>query len=191
MEKKRHLMMTLCTLLMLPMVLAGCSSDNDDDLFTVCPSASVLRAIIVEEGTQLYDITEEDVVLTIEDIVACNPKTGLFKLKGVGRIVEKSYPLPTQYYIRFFAANHMLFEARLNNLLSSYMPSGLIFYSYSDPSHPTDDISWFKLTSVVIKDGDTTIGAPTKAEQKGIEELYSILGAHHLLDENLTPSILE
>ena len=49
----------------------------------------------------------------------------------------------------------------------------------------------FKEGRVVIKDGDTTIGAPTKAEQKGIEELYSILGAHHLLDENLTPSILE
>lgn len=190
MEKKRHLILALCALLMLPMALTGCSHD-DDDLYVVCPGTPALRAIVVEEGAQLYDITEEDVVLTIENIVACNPKTGLFKLKGVSRIVEKSYPLPTQYCIRFFAANHMLFEARLNNTLSSYMPSGLIFYSYSDPSHPTDDISWFKLTSVVIKDGDTTIGAPTKDEQKGIADLYSLLGALQLLDENLTVSMVE
>jgi len=191
MEKKRHLMMMLCALLMLPMVLAGCSSDNDDDLFTVCPSASVLRAIIVEEGTQLYDITEEDVVLTIEDIVACNPKKGLFKLKNAARIAKKSYPLPTQYCICFFADNRLLFEAKLNCIISSYLATGLTFYSYSDPSYPSDDISWFKLMSVVIKDGDSSTGAPTEAEQKGIEELYSILGAHHLLDENLTPSMLE
>lgn len=189
MEKKRHLILALCALLMLPMALTGCS--HDDDLYVVCPGTPALRAIVVEEGAQLYDITEEDVVLTIENIVACNPKTGLFKLKGVGRIVEKSYPLPTQYCIRFFAANHMLFEAKLNCTLSSYMSAGLVFYSYSDPSYPSDDTNWFKLMSVVIKDGDTSTGTPTEAEQKGIEELYSILGAHRLLDENLTVSMLE
>lgn len=190
MEKKRHLILALCALLMLPMALTGCSHD-DDDLYVVCPGTPALQAIVVEEGAQLYDITEEDVVLTIENIVACNPKTGLFKLKGVGRIVEKSYPLPTQYCICFFADNRLLFEAKLNCIISSYLATGLTFYSYSDPSYPSDDISWFKLMSVVIKDGDSSTGAPTEAEQKGIEELYSILGAHHLLDENLTVSMLE
>ena len=190
MEKKRHLILALCALLMLPMALTGCSHD-DDDLYVVCPGTPALQAIVVEEGAQLYDITEEDVVLTIENIVACNPKTGLFKLKGVGRIVEKSYPLPTQYCICFFADNRLLFEAKLNCIISSYLATGLTFYSYSDPSYPSDDISWFKLMSVVIKDGDSSTGAPTEAEQKGIEELYSLLGALQLLDENLTVSMLE
>ena len=77
-----------------------------------------LYAIIKPEGEQLIDINPSDYVLTLDNILAVNPATGEFMLKGTERIDSKAFPIPEQYVILFYSNGSFLFDAKLNSTIS-------------------------------------------------------------------------
>lgn len=152
--------------IMLPM---SCNNDSS----TLDNSPESLYAVIKPEEGTLIDIIPSDYVLTLNDIIAVNPETGEFKMKNTERIDAKSYPIPVQYVIMFYSNGEYLFSARLNSVLSSYMPSGLQFcHSITDKN----GLARYDLGAVRIKSLDGTVeGELTDEQERGMKRLYQIL----------------
>lgn len=66
-------------------MMTSCTSD-DDAVDYLSGSDEELYAIIVDPNNQLIDITPQDYLLTLDDIVVCNPEKGEMKIKGGERI---------------------------------------------------------------------------------------------------------
>ena len=151
-------------------LLMACGSSED---FADESSSSDLYAIVIPEGTQLTDITPGDYVLTLDNIIAVNPETGEFKVKNTERIDSKAFPIPPQHLILFFSKGSLLFEAKLNSAISSYLPSGLTF------CHLLTDkkgLARYDLgaTHIVNQDGKVE-GMPDQQQQQGMQRMYQIL----------------
>ena len=161
-------------------LFTSCSSDEDGNVSgsdvnngLLSNSATELYAIVKAEGAEVKNITPSDYVLTLDNIIAVNPETGEFKMKYTERIDTKAFPIPTQYLIVFYSNGSFLFEAKLNSVISSYLPSGLTFCHFmSDKS----GLARYDLgpTQIVNQDG-TVEGKPSQQQQQGIKQMYEIL----------------
>jgi len=160
----------------LMMAMVSCSTSDDDSangVRTLINSKEALYAIIVPEGAQLTDITSDDYVLTLDNIIAANPETGEFKMQGTEQIDSKAFPIPSQHVIQFYSEGRFLFEAKLNSALSSYLPLGLTFCHFLTDKN---GLARYDLgrTTVVSPDGRVE-GNPTEQQQEGMQYMYEIL----------------
>ena len=160
-------MSILAMLAVLTLGLCGCNSDDE----TSPVNSTSLYAVIVQEGAQLIDITPSDYVLTLDNIIAVNPETGEFKLKNTEQIDSKAN---LQNVIQFYSEDNLLFEAQLNNAISSRLGVGLLFMRYySDKSGFTRyDL---ETTRIVNTDGQVIEGNPTAQQDQGMKRMYQIL----------------
>ena len=160
-------------LVFLGATLTSCSSDDENtDTFV---TNEQFYAVITEPDVTPENITPDDYVLTLNDIVAYNSKTGAMKIKGGEKIEEKSYPFPIQYRIHFYLGDDLLFSARLNNLLSSLMGgSGLVLYYEINGE---SDYSYLKLTQNMVLDekGNIIEGELTDQEKQGLNVFENVL----------------
>lgn len=167
-------------------MMTSCTSD-DDAIESMDGSDEELYAIIVEPNKQLIDITPQDYVLTLNDIVAYNPETGEMKVKGGERISEKAFPVPTQWSILFYSKGKLLFTAKLNSVISSTIGgSGLIFEHWWGPDK--DGYSRFKLEQIRIVDekGRVLDGDLSYSEKVGLALFESILKSYGRINNNIT-----
>lgn len=188
------ILMTLVIILTAALVgsaLTSCSSHDEDEIpglhGVYIEDKDALYAIVKDPNAQLYDIMPSDWVLTLDDILAYNPETGLMKVRGGERIEEKSYPYPIQYRIEFYCHGELLFGAWLNNLLSSLIGgTGLMLY-YEISELDDKDIRYFKLTQtqVIDENGQILEGALTEEEASGLSRFEGILKATGKWDRNL------
>lgn len=153
--------------LALASIFTSCS-DSD-----IVDSPEALYAIVKPEEAQLIDIIPSDYVITLNDIIAVNPKTGEFKMKNTDRIDSKSFPIPVQYEIVFYSNGERLFSARLNSLLSSYMPHGLTFCHFMTDKNGLARYD-FAMTSIMTEDGKIE-NNPTEEQERGLQRMYDIL----------------
>ena len=166
MTRLKIIMMTTLTACLL--MTCGSSEDIADNY-----SSSDLYAIIKPEDTQQIDIAPGDYVLTLDNIISVNPETGEFKVKNTERIDSKAFPIPTQYLILFYSKGCLLFEAKLNSVISSYLPSGLTFCHFISDKK---GLARYDLgaTHIVNQDGKVE-GMPDEQQQQGIQRMYQIL----------------
>ena len=126
-----------------------------------------------------------DYVITLNDIIAVNPKTGEFKMKNTDRIDSKSFPIPVQYEIVFYSNGERLFSARLNSSLSSYMPHGLTFCHFMTDKNGLARYDFamtsiglarydFAMTSIMTENGEIE-NNPTEEQERGLQRMYDIL----------------
>ena len=157
------------------LLLAGCllmacgsSEDFADDY-----SSNDLYAIVMLEGAQPTGISPGDYVLTLDNIIAVNPETGEFKVKNTERIDSKAFPIPTQHLILFYSKGNLLFEAKLNSVISSYLPTGLTFCHFLTDKK---GLARYDLgaTHIVNQDGKVE-GMPDEQQQQGMQRMYQIL----------------
>ena len=153
--------------LALASIFTSCSDSDTVD------SPEALYAIVKPEEAQLIDIIPSDYVITLNDIIAVNPKTGEFKMKNTDRIDSKSFPIPVQYEIVFYSNGERLFFARLNSSLSSYMPHGLTFCHFMTDKNGLARYD-FAMTSIMTEDGKIE-NNPTEEQERGLQRMYDIL----------------
>lgn len=153
--------------LALASIFTSCSDSDTVD------SPEALYAIVKPEEAQLIDIIPSDYVITLNDIIAVNPKTGEFKMKNTDRIDSKSFPIPVQYEIVFYSNGERLFSARLNSSLSSYMPHGLTFCHFMTDKNGLARYD-FAMTSIMTEDGKIE-NHPTEEQERGLQLMYDIL----------------
>ena len=153
--------------LALASIFTSCSDSDTVD------SPEALYAIVKPEEAQLIDIIPSDYVITLNDIIAVNPKTGEFKMKNTDRIDSKSFPIPVQYEIVFYSNGERLFSARLNSSLSSYMPHGLTFCHFMTDKNGLARYD-FAMTSIMTEDGKIE-NHPTEEQERGLQRMYDIL----------------
>ena len=166
MTRLKIIMMTTLSACLL--IACGSSEDFADDY-----TSSDLYAIVITEGTQPTDITPGDYVLTLDNIIAVNPETGEFKVKNTERIDSKAFPIPTQHLILFYSKGNLLFEAKLNSVISSYLPTGLTFCHFLTDKK---GLARYDLgaTHIVNQDGKVE-GMPDEQQQQGMQRMYQIL----------------
>jgi len=162
--------------------ITSCSGSDDDEKPEVY-EASMLYAIVKPEGAQLIDIIPQDYVLTLDNIIAVNPETGEFKLRNTERIDSVAFPIPTQYVIQFYSEGSFLFEARLNNSISSYLPSGLTFCHFLTDKKGLARYDLYA-NRLISQDG-TTEGNPTNQQEFGVLRLYQILSMAGKISKNI------
>lgn len=153
--------------LALASIFTSCSDSDTVD------SPEALYAIVKPEEAQLIDIIPSDYVITLNDIIAVNPKTGEFKMKNTDRIDSKSFPIPVQYEIVFYSNGERLFSARLNSSLSSYMPHGLTFCHFMTDKNGLARYD-FAMTSIMTENGEIE-SHPTEEQERGLQRMYDIL----------------
>lgn len=153
--------------LALASIFTSCSDSDTVD------SPEALYAIVKPEEAQLIDIIPRDYVITLNDIIAVNPKTGEFKMKNTDRIDSKSFPIPVQYEIVFYSNGERLFSARLNSSLSSYMPHGLTFCHFMTDKNGLARYD-FAMTSIMTENGEIE-NHPTEEQERGLQRMYDIL----------------
>lgn len=153
--------------LALASIFTSCSDSDTVD------SPEALYAIVKPEEAQLIDIIPSDYVITLNDIIAVNPKTGEFKMKNTDRIDSKSFPIPVQYEIVFYSNGERLFSARLNSSLSSYMPHGLTFCHFMTDKNGLARYD-FAMTSIMTENGEIE-NHPTEEQERGLQRMYDIL----------------
>ena len=152
--------------LALASIFTSCSDSDTVD------SPEALYAIVKPEEAQLIDIIPSDYVITLNDIIAVNPKTGEFKMKNTDRIDSKSFPIPVQYEIVFYSNGERLFSARLNSSLS-YMPHGLTFCHFMTDKNGLARYD-FAMTSIMTENGEIE-NNPTEEQERGLQRMYDIL----------------
>ena len=166
MTRLKTIMMTTLSACLL--MACGSSEDFADEY-----SSSELYAIVMPEGVQPTDITPSDYVLTLDNIIAANPETGEFKVKNTERIDSKAFPIPPQHLILFYSKGTLLFEAKLNSVISSYLPTGLTFCHFLTDKK---GLARYDLgsTHIVNQDGKVE-GMPDEQQQQGMQRMYQIL----------------
>lgn len=162
-------------------LFTSCSSDEDGNVSgsdvnngLLSNSATGLYAIVKAEGAEVKNITPSDYVLTLDNIIAVNPETGEFKMKNTEGIDTVAFPIPTQYVIRFYSKDSFLFEAKLNSVISSMIPTGLTFCHFITDRNGLSRYDLGK-THIVSENGETIEGYPTKEQQQGMQRMYQIL----------------
>ena len=152
-------------------MLTACSS-SDDIVSNINPTD--LYAIIKPDGAQLIDTNPSDYVLTLDNILAVNPATGEFKLKGTEQIDSKAFPIPEQYVILFYSNGSFLFDAKLNSSISSYLPTGLTFCHFITDKN---GLARYDLgaTRIVSADGKEIEGNPSDQQAQGMQRMFQIL----------------
>ena len=161
----------ICILLLAACLFVACTCRDDETL--AANAKTPLYAIVKPEGAKLTDITPEDYVLTLDNFVSVKPETGEFKVTNTERIDSKAYPLPTQNVIQFYSKGKFLFEAKLNSVLSSYLPTGLTFCHFLSDKN---GVARYDLHTVTLShDGKVGEGSPTEQQQQGLKRLYQIL----------------
>ena len=177
MKRLKEIMMVI----MAVFLVVGCSN-NDDNTPTVITMES-LYAIILPEGEQTPDITPDNYVMTIENIIAVNPETGQFLMKNTERIDSKAFPIPTQYIIQFYSHGLLLFSANLNSVISSYMQPGLTFlHLFTDK----EGISQYYLQTqtLMLQDGKME-GDTSEQQDEGMKKMYDILSKAGKISKNI------
>ena len=180
---KRTIEMILVTLIIvlvaafLGTTMTSCTSDDDKyEDYT-------LYAIVLPEGATSIDIIPQDYVLTLDNVIAANPKTGEFKLKNTERIDSRAFPIPTQYVIQFYAKNNLLFEAKLTSVISSALSNGVSFCHYF-----TDDNGMarydLEINKLINEDGSIK-DYLSEAQEQGIQHLFQILKLTGKISENI------
>ena len=167
-------------------MMTSCTSD-DDAVESLSGPDDELYAIIVDPNEQLIDITPQDYVLTLNDIVAYNPENGEMKVKGGERISEKAIPVPKQWSIRFYSKGKLLFTAKLNSVISSTIGGpGLIFEHWWGPDK--DGYSRFKLEQIRIVDekGRVLDGDLSYSEKAGLAQFEQILKTYGKINKDIT-----
>lgn len=167
-------------------MMTSCTSD-DDAVESLSGPDDELYAIIVDPNEQLIDITPQDYVLTLNDIVAYNPENGEMKVKGGERISEKAFPVPKQWSIRFYSKDKLLFSANLNSIISSIIGGpGLTFEHWWGPDK--DGYSRFKLDIIRIVDekGRVLEGDLSNSEKAGLAQFEQILKTYGKINKDIT-----
>ena len=166
MTRLKIIMMTMLAACLL--MACGSSEDFADDY-----SSSDLYAIVIPEGAQPTDITPGDHILTLDNIIAVDPETGEFKVRNTERIDSKAFPIPTQHLILFYSKGSLLFEAKLNSVISSYLPTGLTFCHFLTDKKGLARYD-LGVTHIVNQDGKVE-GMPDEQQQQGMQRMYQIL----------------
>ena len=149
------------------LIMSCVGSKKSEGLYT----SNDFYAVIKPEGTQLTNITPKDYVMTLDNIVAVNPKSGDFVVKNTERIDTIAYPKRARYIIMFYSKDSLLFDAKLISALESSLPSGLTFCHYvSDES----GLSRYMLIPFENHDGKREDKSDQK-QQQGIQRMYQIL----------------
>lgn len=157
-------------LLLAACLFVSCSKKEDETSATKLKTT--LYAIVKPQGAQLTNITPDDYVLTLDDFVAVNPESGVFRLVNTKRIDSVAYPIPTQYVIQFYTNGSFLFEAKLNSVISSYLPTGLTFCHFLSDKN---GVARYDLQIVNLSHGKVGEGTPTQQEKEGMERMYQLL----------------
>lgn len=166
---------------MVGFILTGCSN-NDDDTSRMTYLES-FYAIIQKDGAQVTDISPEDYVLTLENIIAVNPETGQFLMNNTEQIDSKAFPIPTQYTISFYSQGKFLFRANLNSVISSYMQPGLAFCHFFTDKNGIS-LYYFQTDTLVHQDGKTE-GETSDQQNVGMKRMYDILSNAGKISSNI------
>ncbi len=183
------ILMTLVIIMvaMLMGTMMSCTNDDEVESEPKIGSDEELYAIIVDPNQRLIDITPQDYVLTLNDIVAYNPENGEMKVKGGERIREKAFPIPTQYSIWFYSNWKLLFTAKLHSVISSTIGGpGLILEEWWGPDK--EGYSCFRLECIQIVDdkGHVIEGELSDSEKVGLAQFESIMKAYGKINKNIT-----
>lgn len=162
---------TILALMLAVCLLTACSNRDDDT--SEANTSNPLYAIVMPEGEQPAAISPDDYVLTLQNIIAVNPATGEFKVRDTQRMDSIAYPIPRQHVIQFHSEGSLLFEAKLNSVISSYLPSGLTFCHFLTDENGVARYS-LGATHIVSPDGKME-GIPTEQQQQGMQRMYRIL----------------
>lgn len=170
MEQLKKQLKEISLFLLAVCLLVSCSKREDEASATNLKTT--LYAIVKPQGTHLTNITPDDYALTLDNILAVNPETGIFKMVNTERIDSVAFPIPTQHVIQFYSKGKFLFEARLNHIISSYCQPGLQFMR----CFPKKDGAIYKLEIAVLRNKDGVAeGELTEQEQEGMKRMYQIL----------------
>ena len=129
-------------------------------------------AIIKPEGSKLTNITPNDYVMTLDNIVAVNPKSGEFVVRNTERIDTVAYPKWARYIIMFYSKDSLLFDAKLISSLESTLPSGLTFCHYDSDKN---GLSRYMLFIPFVNHDGKTEDKSGQKQQQGIQRMYQIL----------------
>lgn len=131
-------------------------------------------AVIRPEGSQLTNITPDDYVMTFDNIVAVNPKSGEFVVRNTERIDTVSYPKKGRNIIMFYSKDSLLFEAKLISAIESTRSSGLTFCHYGSDENGLSRYMLYDYKPFVNHDGKTEDRSDQK-QQQGKQRMYQIL----------------
>ena len=130
-------------------------------------------AVIRPGGSQLTNITPNDYVMTLDNIVAVNPKSGEFVVRNTEKMDTVAYPKWERYIIMFYSKDSLLFDAKLISSLESTLPSGLTFCHYGSDKN---GLSRYMLYEIPIVNHDGKIGEKSdRQQQQSIQRMYQIL----------------
>lgn len=196
MNRKNYLWM--CITFLFSTGMMGCSTESDyaiseelsstgyfaPDSISETLSTNTLYAVIAEEGQALHTITHDDIVITLDDIVAVDTVKGVFKMINTEKIDAVAYPLPKLHYILFYSKGEFLFDAKLNSAISSLALEGLLFYGFFPPNRQGAARYDLTIHRIVMEDG-TIVGNPTEQQWQGIHKMYDILDRADKVQSNI------
>ena len=166
--KMKRLKEILIGMLGVCFIMSCVGSKKSEGLYT----SNDLYAVIRPEGSQLTNITPDDYVMTLDNIVAVNPKSGEFVVRNTERIDTVAYPKWARYIIMFYSKDSLLFDAKLISALESSLPSGLTFCHYvSDES----GLSRYMLEIPFENHDGKREDKSDQKQQQGIQRMYQIL----------------
>lgn len=126
-------------------------------------------AIIRPERSQLINITPNDYVMTLDNNVAVNSKSGEFVVKNTERIDTVAYPKWGRFIIMFYLNDSLLFDAKLISTLSS----GQTFCHYGSDKN---GLSRYMLYEIPIVNHDGKMeNKSDQQQQHGIQRMFQIL----------------
>ena len=167
--KLKRLKEILIGMLGVCLIMSCVGSKKSEGLYT----SNDLYAVIRPEGSQLTNITPDDYVMTLDNIVAVNPKSGEFVVRNTERIDTVAYPKRGRYIIMFYANDSLLFDAKLISSLESTLHSGLTFCHYDSDKN---GFSRYMLYEIPIVNQDGKIEDKSdQQQQQGKQRMYQIL----------------
>jgi len=166
--KMKRLKEILIGMLGVCFIMSCVGSKKSEGLYT----SNDLYAVIRPEGSQLTNITPDDYVMTLDNIVAVNPKSGEFVVRNTERIDTVAYPKWARYIIMFYSKDSLLFDAKLISSLESTLPSGLTFCHYGSDKN---GLSRYMLEMPFVNHDGKTEHKSDQQQQQGKQRMYQIL----------------
>ena len=166
--KMKRLKEILIGMLGVCLIMSCVGSKKSEGLYT----SNDLYAVIRPEGSQLTNITPDDYVMTLDNIVAVNPKSGEFVVRNTERIDTVAYPKWARYIIMFYSKDSLLFDAKLISSLESTLPSGLTFCRYDSDKN---GLSRYMLFIPFVNHDGKTEDKSGQQRKQGIQRMYQIL----------------
>jgi hypothetical protein len=166
--KLKRLKEILIGILGVCLIMSCVGSKKSEGLYT----SNDFYAVIRPEGSQLTNITPDDYVMTFDNIVAVNPKSGEFVVRNTERIDTVSYPKKGRNIIMFYSKDSLLFDAKLISSLESTLPSGLTFCHYDSDKN---GLSRYMLEIPFVNHDGKTEDKSDQKQQQGIQRMYQIL----------------